>query len=181
MRIPQGFAYDPQTNSLIQQDDPTYKDTQHCIKLKRNLYGCKQASRNWFLHLSKGLEAKGFIPSKTDPCLFMRHDAIICLYTDDCCVFAKDNKIIDKLLSDLLKDFILKDEGSVEDFLGVCITKKQTKHFHEIHLRQKGLIKDILTELGIDGPTAQHERHDIPSNEVLLSDPDGAPFQAKWS
>ena len=39
----------------------------------------------------------------------------------------------------------------------------------------------ILTELGIDGPPVHHEHHDIPSNEVLLSDPDGAPFQAEWS
>ena len=84
-------------------------------------------------------------------------------------------------MKDLSKDFLLKDEGSVEDFLGVRITNKRTKHFHEIHLQQTGLINDVLTELDIDGPTARHERHDIPSNEVLLSDPDGKPFQAKWS
>lgn len=53
---------------------------------------------------------------------------------------------------------------------------------HQIHLQQTGFsLIPILTELGIDGPPACHEHHDIPSNEVLLSDPNGEPFQAKWS
>ena len=56
MQIPPGFAYDPPTHQLKQTDDPRFKDNQYCIKLKRNLYGCKQASRNWFLFLTKGLQ-----------------------------------------------------------------------------------------------------------------------------
>ena len=181
MRIPQGFAYDQHTGCLIQSDDPRHRDQQYCIKLKRNLYGCKQASRNWFLHLSQGLEAHGFVASKTDPCLFIRKDAIICLYTDDCCVFAKDNKIIDNLIANLSQEFLLKDEGTIEDFLGVHIKKVQTKNGQQIHLTQTGLIKDVLTELGINGPEAKHEKHDIPTWEVLTLDPDGEPFNAKWS
>ena len=181
MRIPQGFAFDPSTGRLVQSDDPKHKDTKHCIKLKRNLYGCKQASRNWFLHLSQGLQAKGFVPSKTDPCLFIRNDAIICLHTDDCCVFAKNDKIIDDLIATLSDEFLLKDKGNIEDFLGVHIENVQTKHGHEIHLQQLGLINDVLNELGISGPSAKHEKHDTPMKEVLRPDPDGKPFSFKWS
>ena len=64
MRIPQGFMYDTSQQRLIQvEGDPKYKDKEYCIKLRRNLYGCKQASRNWFKHLSKGLERNSFFPS----------------------------------------------------------------------------------------------------------------------
>ena len=110
MHICQRFAYDPTTNCLIQQQhDLTYKDHTYCIKLKRNLYGCKQASCNWFLYLAEGLNKHGFIPSKSNPCLFLRHDAIICLYTDDCCIFAKDPPTIDALIQDLSSEFLLKE------------------------------------------------------------------------
>ena len=120
IRVPQGFSYNRIQQKLIQvKDNPKYRDNTYCIKLKRNLYGCRQASRNWFLFLSKGLEKHGFKPSNADPCLFLRNDAVICLYTDDCCIFAKDSTTIDHLISDLSDDFLLKDEGSIEDFLGV--------------------------------------------------------------
>ena len=79
IRIPQGFSYDSIKQKLVQvKDNPKYKDNNYCIKLKRNLYGCRQASQNWFLHLSKGLEKHGFKPSTADLCLFLRHNAIIC-------------------------------------------------------------------------------------------------------
>ena len=141
MRIPPGFAHDPNTNQLRQTADPKFKDFQHCIKLKRNLCGCKQASRNWFLFLTEGLKKDGFVPSESDPCLFLRHDAVMCLHTDDCCIFALDSATIDNLLKSPSTEFILKDEGSTEDFLGVNISKKACKHGQEIHLQQSGLIQ----------------------------------------
>ena len=38
----------------------TYIDKHNMICLKRNLYGCKQASCNWYLHLRQGLLACDF-------------------------------------------------------------------------------------------------------------------------
>jgi hypothetical protein len=58
------------------------------LKLKRNLYGLVQESRNWFLKLSVIYERLGFKQSKSDPCLFLRKDMIIVLYTDDCLLYA---------------------------------------------------------------------------------------------
>jgi Reverse transcriptase (RNA-dependent DNA polymerase) len=60
MRIPQGWYVDPASQQLKQHPDPTSKDMEHCIRLKRNLYGVKQAARNWYLHLQKGLLSRGF-------------------------------------------------------------------------------------------------------------------------
>jgi hypothetical protein len=47
MRIPDGWRYDKATDKLQQSDDPRDKDKSHCIKLKRNLYGVRQASKNF--------------------------------------------------------------------------------------------------------------------------------------
>jgi hypothetical protein len=70
MKVPQGWYVDS-TGELAQHNDPTYNDTSHYLKLKRNLYGCKQAARNWFKHLTDGLINQGFTQSKTDSCLFL--------------------------------------------------------------------------------------------------------------
>jgi Reverse transcriptase (RNA-dependent DNA polymerase) len=122
MRIPKGWFLDSTTQQLHQHpDDPTFKDREHFIRLKRNLYGVKQAARNWFLHLQKGLLSRGFVQSKIDPCLFIRQDCILVLYTDDCLLFAKDDDSISDLCQSLSTEFLLKDEGDIAGFLGIQI------------------------------------------------------------
>jgi hypothetical protein len=73
MRIPQGW-YGVANGILQQHENPKHNDACHYFKLKRNLYGCKQAVQNWYKHLTAGLLAEGFIQSTADCCLFLRHD-----------------------------------------------------------------------------------------------------------
>jgi hypothetical protein len=70
MRVPQGWYVDSK-GQLQQHADPRHNDSSHYLRLKRNLYGCKQAARNWFHHLTTGLLKLGFTQSKTDSCLFL--------------------------------------------------------------------------------------------------------------
>jgi hypothetical protein len=53
LRIPQGWFV--KDGKLRQHENPRFNDTHYYMKFKRNLYGCKQAARNWFLHLTQGL------------------------------------------------------------------------------------------------------------------------------
>ena len=107
---------------------------------------------------------------------------VICLYTDDCCIFAKDSTTIHHLISNLSDDFLLKDEGSIEDFLGVRIN---TTTDHEgapiITMTQIGLINDILTDLGLHMPLTKYEKHSTPATEVLQSHSDKPAFNEPWS
>jgi hypothetical protein len=66
MRLPQGWFYDSTMISLQQHIDSKFNDTSHFIHLKRHLYGCKQATRNWYKCLNQGILAEGFYQSKTD-------------------------------------------------------------------------------------------------------------------
>ena len=140
MRIPQGWTYDPSINKLVQvKENPKYRDTEHCIKLRKNLYGCKQASKNFYDHLTKGLGELGFIPSLIDPCLWLRNDCMICLYVDDCICYANNDTVINEFISQMRKKgYLLQDEGDVENFLGVHITATNNGKFE---LTQTGLIK----------------------------------------
>jgi hypothetical protein len=56
MRLPQGWYIAPD-GSLQLHENPKHNDLTHYIQLKRNLYGCKQAARNWFQHLNQGILA----------------------------------------------------------------------------------------------------------------------------
>ena len=47
-------------------------DKQYVLRLRKSLYGLKQASANWYDMLKKGLELRGFKESIADPCVFIK-------------------------------------------------------------------------------------------------------------
>jgi hypothetical protein len=181
MRIPQGWYFDPSTKQLHQDtSDPRSVDKEHYIRLKRNLYGVKQAARNWYLHLKKGLIGRGFTQSKIDPCLFIRRDCLIVLYTDDCLIFAKNDATIDDLCQSLSTEFLLKDEGNIENFLGIKIDHDLAADGTvTITMTQPGLINQILEDVGLVGDKIIQKK--TPAREVLHAHADAAPFDATWN
>jgi hypothetical protein len=86
LRLPAGFEH---------------KNKKWALKLKRNLYGLFQASRNFFLKLSAIYDRLVFKQSKYDPCIFIRKDMTIVLYTDDCLLYARDKKEIESFVKTL--------------------------------------------------------------------------------
>jgi hypothetical protein len=143
MKIPQGWSV--VDGSLIQHADPKHRDVMHYIKLEKSLYGIKQAARTY--HLEPGLIKLGFKASAVDPCLFYRADCIICLYVDDCLLFSPTSDVITSVLSALRRDYLIGEEGSVQDFLGVNITSTQEGH---IQFQQPALIASILADLHLE-------------------------------
>jgi hypothetical protein len=102
------------------------------IQTKRNLYGLVQSSQNWFLKISKIYERLGFKQSKSDPCLFLRNDTIIVLYTDECMLHAKDMNIIDDFFKILRNEYklTLNDPDTIDDFLGIHFSHKDKGELH---------------------------------------------------
>jgi hypothetical protein len=181
MRIPQGWFYDTESAKLVAHpDDPRSFDRNHYICLKRNLYGVKQAARNWYNHLQKGLLGRGFVQSKIDPCLFIRNDCLIVVNTDDCLVFANKDETITDLTKCLSTEFLLEDEGDIENFLGINI--KHTVNSDgtvQITMTQTGLIDQILEDVGLVGDKVSQKR--TPAKEILQPNPNAAPFDAEWN
>ena len=173
LKIPQGWYVD-EHNNLQKHADAKHRDRDNYIQLLRNLYGCKQGARNWWKHLSKGLIARGFHPSATDNCLYIRNDCLLVLYTDDCLIFAPHQTTIDDLITDLKKDYLIGDTGSVQDFLGIRITKNTNG---SIQMVQTGLINAILTDVGITDCKTNY----TPTDQVLHPDTNGPPRREKWN
>ena len=160
MKMPAGWH--------IKDDDGS---TDYCIRLKRNLYGTCTASKNWYDKIATGLQARGFYQSKIDPCLFLRDDCMLVIYTDDCICFSRENKTALQLIHDLKEDgFLLKDEGDAMDFLGVRIKESVIDDKNTmINMTQTGLIESILTDLGL----SECRTKPIPAREILHPDRDG--------
>ena len=91
MELPQGWG----------PDDKAANNRDYVLKLKKNLYGAREAARNWWLRLRGGLLRRGFHQSEIDPCLFMRDDCILVSYTDDCCLLGKNQHVLKQVIADL--------------------------------------------------------------------------------
>ena len=107
------------------EDETDENRRRYVLKLNRSLYGLKQASFNWFEKLRKGLEARDFVQSQVDKCVFYKDRCIVVTYVDDCIILGKNMAIVDAFILSLKEgneDFELTDEGSIDRYLDVLIT-----------------------------------------------------------
>ena len=92
-------------------------------KLKKSLYGLKQASRQWFAKLTHELKFKGYSQSKNDSCLFIKqecaHVTYAAVYVDDMVITGSNTEEIAALKAHLHHIFTIKDIGHLSYFLGL--------------------------------------------------------------
>jgi hypothetical protein len=159
-----------------------HRNDKWALKLKGNLYGLVQASRNWFLKLSAIYEGLGFKQSKSDPCLFLQKDMIIVLYTDECLLYARDNTDIDKFFKTLRDDYklTLNDPDPIDDFLGIHFSHQDNG---ELHMRQTGLIDAVTESAHI--PKGRLKNTPTPDTPCLIAilhaDTEGRARQESWN
>ena len=153
------------------------------LKLDKNLYGLKNEAHNWFKLLSESLTGPSlnFKSSAIDPCVFLRRDAIILTWVDDCLIFSKDLSVITKTVETMKKSFDVDLEedingGDVSRYLGMVIDRNEDKSFE---IRQPYLIERILNLLEIDSKV--NSKPTPVSKPLLHKDKDAAPRARKWN
>ena len=162
MQLPPGFS--------------TPNDPRVC-KLKKSLYGLRQASRQWYSKLSSSLLKFGFSQAKTDSSLFIRQTSTsfiaLLIYVDDVIIASNDLKEIDVVKKFLHESFTIKDLGELKYFLGIEVARS-TKG---IMLSQRKYALDVLKDSGFSGskpvgfPMESSLKLTANDSSPLLSDP----------
>eukprot|EP00804_Cyclotella_cryptica_P007533 CCRYP_010639-RD/>CCRYP_010639-RD protein AED:0.26 eAED:0.26 QI:0/0/0/1/0/0/3/0/643 len=136
----------PEEHIYVRQPAGFHRDGDLVLKLKKSVYGLRQSPRNFFQYLSSHLEKQGLIPSQLDPCLFVGKSMVVVVYVDDLLIYAKTDREIDTLISNLQAAGIcIRREGTAEGFLGVDIVRSGSS----ITLLQVGLTKRIIKSVGL--------------------------------
>ena len=171
MEIPQGFKY-------------KHSRKTHALRLKKNIYGQKQAGRIWNRHLHAGLTKLGFEQSKIDECVYYRRKTIFLCYVDDSIIIAPNAKDADQVIKQLEElNYDVSDEGDVDDYLGVKIERQQDG---TIQLTQPQLINQILKDLSLhemsSPKTSPAKAAPTPalSTVILNRDKDGKAHDTHW-
>ena len=139
MEQPQGFII-------------TGQETKVC-RLKKAIYGLKQASRAWNQQFHGVLTELGFTRTFSDAGVYVYHQRrgdgplFVILYVDDITILGASLKAVKQLKEDLAKRYEITDLGEIESYLGIRITCDRPKKRLEID--QSGYIADVLDRFGM--------------------------------
>ncbi|KAE8905659.1 hypothetical protein PF005_g6121 [Phytophthora fragariae] len=121
-------------------------------KLRRSLYGLKQATDVWFKTIRAAFVEMGFVQCRADPCLFVRlgkndqSPVYIVLYVDDLLVGCATDAEADEICAALSSRFTVKSLGDARYVLGMAIEYARNKG--ELVVRQTQFIKRMLERFG---------------------------------
>ena len=91
-----------------------------CVILDKCIYGTVQAARQRAKKFKQILKKLDFEVSLLDPCLMIRKSeegtVMLCIYMDDVLMMG-DKKEIDKATEDIMKEFSIRKEGKLHDYL----------------------------------------------------------------
>ncbi|MFZ7115272.1 MAG: reverse transcriptase domain-containing protein [Bacteroidota bacterium] len=148
------------------------------VKLKKYLYGLKQAGYQWNLTLDKVLVKYQYVRSNYDTCVYYKRSKadyiIMCTHVDDFYVITSNRKWYEDLHSILEKEFgeVTIHSDNIVNYLGMSI--KNEKDYIEIS--QPGYIQKIIDKADI-GNTRMTE---IPySDEMKALDDDDEPVDKR--
>ena len=131
-------------------------------KLKKALYGLKNAPFLFYRTLAKALTSSGWTQSKEEPCLFFQGKVMVLIYVDDLMFFGPSSKEIETVAPSVLSQFETKEVMPERDsenwevftFLGLKIRRKG----RNMRISQENLVDKVLLEF----PTSAKARADTP-------------------
>ena len=91
MKLPKGIE-------IAGVDDPR----DWVLEVHKNVYGGKDAGRQWYLHLAKKLRSIGSERSHFDECVFYKGKCMYVLYTDDSILAGPDEAELSHMLKEIL-------------------------------------------------------------------------------
>ena len=109
---------------MMQLEGVIVKKQEHMVcKLKRSIYGLKQASRSWNIRFDQAIKSFGFEQNLDESCVYKRHrDKVVMflvLYVDDILLIGNDVGVMSSVKFWLSSQFDMKDLGKANFILGI--------------------------------------------------------------
>lgn len=121
-------------------------------RLRKSIYGLKQASRQWYIKFNDTILSYGFVEIIVDRCIYMKVSgskfAILVLYVDDILIAANDMGMLRDVKKYLSSNFEMKDMGEASYVIGIEIIRDRSQGL--LSLSQKGYINKVLKRYGMD-------------------------------
>ncbi|SGY70301.1 BQ5605_C004g03135 [Microbotryum silenes-dioicae] len=115
------------------------------LKLSKSIYGLCQAGTIWNAEIDSTLRSLGYIPTKSDICIYRRdhdgHSHYIALYVDDLLLVGPSVAEINRVLDALELIYRIKRLGPAEYILGIQVKRGQDG---SITLSQERYLCDLL-------------------------------------
>ncbi|GAA0170757.1 transmembrane signal receptor [Lithospermum erythrorhizon] len=115
-------------------------------KLKRSIYGLKQASRQWYFKFNNTVISFGFKENTVDQCIYLKVSGskfiFLVLYVDDILLATNDLGLLHNTKSFLSKNFEMKDMGEASYVIGIEIFRDRSQGL--LRLSQKVYINKVL-------------------------------------
>lgn len=155
MRVPPGVSpYDSSGKPLV-------------CKLRRSLYGLKQAGREWSILFASFLLKWGFERSTIDTCLFIYNEGNsilwMCIYVDDGLCCDNDPALRARFVKDLSARFPTEDKGELSWILNVAVRRDRSAR--TLSLSQELYVSDLLTKFDAYVDPSSTRRFDSPLEE----------------
>jgi Reverse transcriptase (RNA-dependent DNA polymerase) len=133
------------------------------VRIKKALYGLKEAPKEWFETFKKFMLDQGFHQSPVEPCIFFKKGIIVSLYVDDT-LSTGEESIVKEFRKNLKARFKCGSGGLANLYLGLAIKQESSK----ITIDQNHYISEKLT---------QFETHLGPNPNLKCSTPLVPQFQ----
>lgn len=132
MREPEGFE----------------KSQNKVCRLKKAIYGLKQAARQWFKRIDAVFKMFGLTQSKHDQCIYFKNMngaiTIVTLYVDDILIASNNEQDISKLIGDLKNNFEIKVLGIPKHCIGLEVEVETNM----IAISQPGYTENLIRKYG---------------------------------
>jgi hypothetical protein len=137
MAKPEGFAIE-------------HKEHMGC-RLKKSIYGLKQALRQWYLKFDEFVKKIGFVENQMDNCIDVKIKGsmfiILVLYVDDILLASNDKNFLFETKGFFSSNFDMKDLGDAYYVFRIEIYRDRTRGMHG--LSQKAYIEKVLKRYNV--------------------------------
>jgi hypothetical protein len=144
--------YLKQPDGFVDQDRPD-----HVCKLRKSIYGLKQAARCWNNSIDGYLQANGYKKTTADPCIYIKSVVsengkvdfvIIAIYVDDMLFFSNNVDMLEREKSAIGKRFDVEDLGELHYVLGMSV--KRNRRLRTLSISQKTYLQGVLKRFDME-------------------------------